>query len=119
MANDYRLDENGDLFYSGTDFEKIEGGAHAAQSVSVTILTLQGEYLYDFTLGVPYFKLIFQVNVPLSIKRQLLVSVVNNHYLIQKVTRFKLEIDPKEKKGFFTFTATTVEGVAVQGAITL
>ena len=60
MATDLKLNNSHDLDISGGDLQLATEKAEIAQAIKIALLTVQGEWVYDAFLGLPWFGDMFQ-----------------------------------------------------------
>lgn len=105
-----------DIYLAGGDWVLVEGEAEVAQSTKIRILFIEAEWLFDYTLGLPWFDFMFTTTTSLEQKEQILKSVIQSTIGISQITDFVFGVDPINKGALVTFSATvdTGEEIAVE-----
>jgi hypothetical protein len=99
-----------DLYLEGGDWVIIEEENEVAQSTEIRLLFIEAEWLFDYTLGVPWFDYMFATSSSLEQKEQILKSTIQNTIGISQITEFVFGVDPINKGALVTFSATVETG---------
>lgn len=107
MATDLQLDPNTfDLVLENGDLALISDGAEVAQSWKIRLLWVQGEYLYNPGLGIPWFSEIFRVARSAAAKRAILVDATKAVPGVRQLLKITQETSGHE--GSLAFEIDTV-----------
>ena len=116
MSIDWQLDADGDLkFGNYRDYRVIDIDA-LVQKVAIRLRRFLGEWFTDITLGVPYFQKILQKgttfnDISASIKREILLTKMDNVLAIKKIISFEIKnSEIEQRKIIITFSAQTIYG---------
>jgi len=118
MAIDKLLDENNDLAFNGEDFILVSESAEVVQSCSIRLRFVQTEWVFDFTLGIPWLDEMFATEISYSRKRQWLVDTIQKTIGVNRLKEFKFDVDPVNRGALVEFEAETIYGV-VNGSVSL
>ena len=91
-----RLDANGDIATSGTQF--ITERAEIAQTVRTRLGLFLGEYFRDITDGTPWFQSVFSKQTSLSSKEAAIRNRIIRTNGVQSLTRFETDYDITTRK---------------------
>lgn len=86
-----RLDENGDITTSGTQF--ITGRAEIVQTLNTRLRLYSGEYFRDITEGTPWFQSVLTKNTSLANKEAVLKSRILQTDGVLKLTNFSTDFN--------------------------
>ena len=119
MAIDLKLDtathdvviENGDLLL-------IDEAEEVAQSAKIRVLTWQGEWILDYTRGVPWLDKIFSVSVSDTEKKQIIRKEIINTLGFKDLINIDLGMDYSAHGAQITFSGTTIYGDIIVEIIT-
>lgn len=112
---DLKLDENNDVYFNGRSFEWIEGPDQVAQSIKLHLWTIQGEWAYNITIGIPWIEKIFQTDISQSQKEAILRNAIATHKYVNTVDELKFEVNYKLRSAWLEFRVTTYDGVTLFG----
>lgn len=115
---DLALNAGHDLFSDGTDFRIIEKSNVVAQRIKIRLLTVSGEYKWDFLIGVDWYDKIFSVKTSFAQKNSILRSIIANTPGVERLNVFNFGLDRENKTARLVFTASSVYGDVVEGEIT-
>ena len=103
---DLKLNENHDLEITD-DLQLIEGREEVLQSTKITLLFIQLEWVFDFTLGIPWLTDMFDIQVPNIQKRKYIVVDLNNVIGLRTLKAFEFNVDDVNKGALVSFSAET------------
>lgn len=106
---DLKLDENHDLEITD-DLQLIEGRLEVLQSTKITILFIQLEWVFNYTLGIPWLTDMFDIEFPQIQKRKFLVVNITQVLGVRQLTAFEYNVDNINKGGLVSFEAETTFG---------
>jgi hypothetical protein len=107
MATDLKLTANHDLSITGGDIDLATEGTEVAQSVKIRLLFVEGEWVLDYTQGVPWIDVIFSMQYSTAYKELTLRDVINTTDGIRNLKEFFFETDPNNRGATVSFTAET------------
>lgn len=110
MSRDFALNEDFDLDVSGNDFNLVSDGAEVAQNSSIRLLFIQTEWVYNYTLGTPWYDVLFSTEVSYEVKRATLIDVITSTPGFKNMIEFKFSIDLQNKGALVEYKANTVFG---------
>jgi hypothetical protein len=100
-AHDMKVDD---------DFHIIEGRLEVLQSTKITLLFIQTEWVFDFTLGIPWFTDMFDIEIPNIEKRKNIVKDLQNVINLRRLTAFEYNVDSVNRGALVSFQAETEFG---------
>jgi hypothetical protein len=103
---DILLNENHDMEITD-DFHIIEGRLEVLQSTKIVLLFIQGEWVFNFVLGVPWLTDMFDIEVANIQKRKNIVVELNNVIGLRTLKAFEFNIDDINKGALVSFSAET------------
>lgn len=118
MPTDILLDEDNDLFFDGRDFQLVKEFLEVVQSASIRFRFIQTEWVYDFTMGIPWLSEMFATDISYERKRQWLVETLQKTIGVNKIKEFKFTIDPVNRGALVEFIANTIYGT-IEGSVTI
>ncbi len=92
------------------DFHIIEDRLEVLQSTKITLLFIQTEWVFNFTLGIPWLTDMFDIEYPNSQKRKSIVKDLNNVIGLRRLIAFEYNIDDVNKGALVSFSAETEFG---------
>lgn len=107
---DIKLNAAHDIVIEGGDLQLVSDGAEVAQSIKIRILTIQGEWEFDFTLGLPWFNELFAPITGIDQKKAILRNAIIETTGVAGITDFVLGLDPIAHVAELTFDADTIYG---------
>lgn len=111
-TNDLVFDAAGDLVL-------VDGADLAQQSVRLVLLTHQGEWWADTTLGVDWAGEVLVKDPRLDVIRALIADQILSVPGVRAVGEIGIDIDATTRAATITITATATTGELLQGEITL
>ncbi len=96
-----RLDENGDLVTSGTQF--LTGVEEIEQTVRTRLRLFLGEYFRDISDGTPWFEQILGKGASMNVREAVLRNRIVRTPGVVRLTSFKTDFSVETRK--FTVTA--------------
>jgi len=118
MPTDILLDENNDLFFDGRDFQLVKEALEVVQSASIRFRFIQTEWVFDFTIGIPWLSEMFATEISYERKRQWLIDTLQKTIGVKTVKEFKFSIDPVNRGALVEFIANTVYGT-IEGSVAI
>jgi hypothetical protein len=116
MARDWKLDKaTHDLALVNGDLAFVDDQEEVAQCATIRLWFIEAEYELDYTLGTPWFDVLFAISDRL-IKEQTLRGRLKGTPGVTRVKNFTYSIDPQEKGAAVTFNLETIFG-GIEGAI--
>lgn len=107
---DIKLNEFHDMEVDD-DFHLIEGRLEVLQSTKITLLFIQLEWVFDFTLGIPWFTEenadMFDIEIPNIQKRKYLIRDLQNVIGLRSLIAFEYNVDDVNKGALVLFSAET------------
>ena len=91
-----RLDDNGDIATSGTQF--LTERDEIAQVVRTRLRLFLGEYFRDITDGTPWFQTVFRKKSSLSSKEATIRNRISRTVGVQRLTKFETDYDIATRK---------------------
>lgn len=119
MATDIALDSNDDLWFDGVNFGLVKGTLETVQSSKIRLRFIQTEWVYDFTIGIPWFDEMFDVQVPKERKQQILVSTLQNTVGVNKILQFAFDVDRENRGALIEYEIETIFGETAQIGVEL
>jgi len=111
MAVDLQLDDTQDLVINNGDIGKVQDGNEVIQSFRIRCLHILGEWVFDYTLGMPWFTEMFATNVSELQKKANIQKVITETPGFRRLLRIEFAVDPIEKGAQIDFSADTDYGV--------
>lgn len=118
MPTDILLDTDNDLFFDGKDFYLVKDSLEVVQSFAIRVRFIQTEWVFDFTVGVPWLSDMFATEVSYERKRQWLIETLQKTIGVKRINEFKFTLDPINRGALVEFRAVTVYG-PVEGSLSL
>lgn len=113
---DWRLNECNDIYFADGDMDFVEDREEVLQAVAVRLRLVQGEWAYDFTLGVPWMTGMFDIRVPLILKENYLRKTIRETPGVLALLELNFNQDRENRGALVTFKAQTIYG-PVEGTI--
>ncbi len=111
MGTDFNfIDEPYDLDVSAGDLATVSDREQVLQAVTAAILTIQGEWEYDFTMGVPWTTGMFSIEQLRVWKEAQLTNTILNVPNVKSLEQLVFSVDPSNHGGFVAYKATTSFG---------
>ena len=109
--NDLKLDEvSHDLVITNSDLSLLNNEAQVSkQTLKINLLTYQGEWFTDTTLGLPYLQEIFKKGTGKKYIDTLYQTTILGSYNIDSIIDFQSTLD-FERKYTLSFSAYTTDG---------
>lgn len=108
-----KVDDTGDLVFSGGELEMIEGPEELAQCCRLGIGTNKREWFLNPDMGIN-FNLFLGKQVDKAQMRDELAAGLLQDSRIQSVENIEFTINPKSRTMLVTFTATGADGETIQ-----
>lgn len=103
---DLKLNANHDLEITD-DLQLIEGRLEVLQSTKITLLFIQTEWVFDFTLGIPWLTDMFDIEVAQMEKRKNIIKDLQNVIGLRRLIAFEYNVDDVNKGALVSFSAET------------
>lgn len=113
MAIDIELTSAHDMKVTD-DFHLIEDRLEVLQSNKIRLLFIQTEWVFDFTLGIPWLTDMFDVQTPQNLKRKFLVGTIQNTQGTRALKAFEFNVDNINRGAYVSFEAETIYGPITQ-----
>lgn len=107
------LDANGDLAFEGGDLVILEDESAVAQRIATRLKTIKGEWVFDQTIGTPWFQSILGARPRRGLITQLLRQRVADTQGVDRIDSFSVDID-SATRGLTVTGSVVVEGNADQ-----
>lgn len=107
---DIKLGPTHDIVIEGGDLQLVSDGKEVAQSIKIRILTIQAEWEFDYTIGLPWFNELFAPITSIDQKKSILRNAIIETTGVTGITDFKLAMDPVAHIAELTFDADTAYG---------
>ncbi|NIV93786.1 hypothetical protein GWN42_13555 [candidate division KSB1 bacterium] len=107
MAKDLKLTQAQDLELENGDLAFIEDGEEVIQAAKIGLLHILGEWVFDYTLGVDWFGIMWSTTTSIAEKRKEIQRVLVNTEGVRRLLRLEFSIDPIERAAFVEFAADT------------
>lgn len=108
--SDLKLNKSGDLDITDGDFSLItDKDEFIAQSLSIRLATVKGEWYLDITQGIPYLKEILRKGVPKSFVDDVFRNAIKNTVGVNSIVKFESSIVYNTYKLSFQFTTESGE----------
>jgi tetrahydromethanopterin S-methyltransferase subunit F len=118
--NNLLLDQTtGDLVETAGQLKVVTGLEAVAQKVYCALKLFLGEYWLNRSLGTPYYEVIFQKNVDLSLKDSVLKAQITNVPEVVELVSYKSTYIGAERKLAVTYSAKTSYGIITDQEIVL
>ena len=105
-----------DLVLENGDLVLIKDDEEIAQSIKIRILFIELEWDLDVTMGTQWFSVLFNTNVPNTLKEQQLKTLILSTDGVIGISSFSFLVDGTNKKATVNFVADTIYGTAVGSA---
>ena len=93
MLRELAIGPDGDLRIENGNLVILEGAAALAQRIAVRLRTLQGEWVFDRTLGTPWLQSILVPNPRLDLIRSILNKRIRDTEGVARVLTLSLSVD--------------------------
>jgi hypothetical protein len=114
MATDLQLTPQHDLLIENGDLQLIDEGAEVVQATKIRILFIQTEWVFDYTLGVPWFDDMFNTTTSKLEKDKIIKDTILGTLGVREITEFNFGIDPVNRGALVQFSADTTFGTIQQ-----
>lgn len=111
MAIDLKLSDTYDLEIVEGDLTLVTEGDEVAQSTGIRLLFIQGEWYFDYTLGIPWFESMFTTVTSYEQKAKILKDTIRNTQGVNQILTFEFGVDPVAHRAEIEFDADTTFGV--------
>lgn len=111
---DLLLAENGDLAIVNNDLAITNDKQSLAQKIKVALKTIEGEYFYNSSIGVPYFSEILGQNNAIDTIRAIMIDYISKIEGVKELTDFNLSLDSRTRVLNMKFTVTDEENNILQ-----
>lgn len=109
---DFLLNDEHDISRTNSDIELISGSEETAQNVTVALLTIQGEYIFDLQLGVPWLSGMLGSGW-LNIEREYeLRKAILSREGVVTITAFSFRIDTATRIALVEYEIETLYGTS-------
>ncbi len=107
---DIKLDASGDLEILGGDLTLIDESEQVAQNIKTRLLTIEGEWILDYTRGVPWFDKVFAPSTSIEERNALIKRAILGTKGVKAITKYEFAMDYIERTFYVSFEATTDYG---------
>jgi hypothetical protein len=114
MATDLQLTPQHDLYIQDGDLQLVTEGREVVQACKIRVLFIQTEWVFDYTLGVPWFDEMFDTTTSKLQKDKNIKVAILGTLGLRELTEFSFGIDPVNRGALIEFTANTVFGTIQQ-----
>lgn len=108
---DLKLDDTYDLAIENGDLVLVTDGPEVAQHGTIILLHIQGEWFFNYTLGLPWFEKLFSTSTSYEQKATILKDAIRNTDGVNRLLGFEYGVDPVEHRAEVTFTCETDYGL--------
>lgn len=116
MARDWKLNDCGDLYFGDGDMAFVDDAEEVLQAVSVRLKRIRGEWAFDFTFGIPWITDMFDVRIPLVLRRSYIFRMIVETPGVLNVPELNFNQDRENRGALITFRGNTIYG-PIEGAI--
>lgn len=109
MATDLKLNTSHDLDIVNGDLQLVTEGAEVGQAIKIALLTVQGEWVYDATLGLPWYGDMFQPNLTRAEILRKIRTRINEVPGVRKINSLDMTINA-DKEAVITFDIDSIYG---------
>jgi hypothetical protein len=106
---DIKLVDN-DISIENNDLVLIQGSEETAQNLSVNLRTFLGEWFLNTSLGIPWFQEILVKGTSIQQIESIILNAILSTNGVLNVSRFKIELDNKERQLSIDSTIQSEEG---------
>jgi len=110
MSTDLLLDQNQDLVVELGDLALVTEGNEVIQSAKIRILHILGEWIFDYTIGVDWFGIMWSTSSSTLQKKTEIQRILVNTENLRRLLRLDFSVDPVEHAAQIDYTADTVFG---------
>jgi hypothetical protein len=114
MSTDLYLTPQHDLLIQNGDLQLITEAEEVPQNVKIRILFIQTEWVFDYTLGVPWFDEMFNTTTSKVQKEANIKKAILGSSGVREITEFSFGIDPINRGALVEYTANTIFGTVQQ-----
>jgi hypothetical protein len=107
MSTDIKLTQAQDISIANGDIELITEGAEVTQSAKIRILHIRGEWVFDYTLGVDWFGIMFSTESSYLQKKAELQRAIAKTPDLRRLLSFDFAVDSIERAAQVDFEADT------------
>lgn len=104
--------KNGDIYVDKMQIAFISDNDEVAQSIGTRLSTIQGEYWYDKTYGVPYWDVIENAN-SIAILNLSIKNVIYGTDGVKDIYRFNSQLDSVARTYTINVSVTTTNDILV------
>jgi len=109
---DFKLSKDThDLVLENGDLSFVSQKEEIAQSIIVRLLFLEAEWELNYTMGTPWFDVLFNTRIPQSLKEQTIKNIILQTDGVTGIRSFSFVVDSATKKANVTFEVDTIYGV--------
>lgn len=106
---DLRIDPTtGDLDFSASDLQIIDGSEAIAQHLRIRLQFFLGEWFLNRDIGIPYFQDVFIKAPSTSVVRRIIRDVVAGTPGVAEVTDLLVDYEPADRRLNISFNATAL-----------
>lgn len=114
---DLKLTLEHDLHFNGFDFEFVVDTVCVAQRIKIRLLTIAGEYKWNYLIGVDWFDGVFDTETTITQKNGIIRSTIAKTEGVQSLQEFQLGYDPKNRSAMCDFIALSIYGPPIEGSV--
>lgn len=108
----FALDESGDIYIDKMQIAFVKDNDEIAQQVGSRLRTIQGEYWYDKTYGVPYWDVIENSN-SITVLDTAIKSVVYGTVGVKDIYRYNSSLDTVQRSYNIKMSVTTINDILI------
>jgi len=116
MARDWKINECNDLYFGEGDMAFIDDREEVVQAVAVRLKRIRGEWAFNFTFGIPWITDMFDIRVPVILKRSYIFRMIVETPGVLSVPELNFNQDRVNRGALVTYRAQTIYG-PIEGTI--
>jgi len=93
MATDIQINGAGDLVIDNGDLQLVTEGTEVSQHLQIRFKTLQAEWLYDITIGLPWIDDLVDIQTSYDAKKQILRAEILSVSEIRRINKLEFAMD--------------------------
>ena len=107
MSTDIKLSQAQDIVIENGDIALVTEGLEVVQAAKIKILHIFGEWVFDYTLGVDWFGIMFSTDKVITLKKAEIQKALNATVGIRRLLSLDFATDPINRAAQIDFTADT------------
>ena len=116
---DLRLTDSNDLQFDGKDFSMVKESPAVGQRIKIRLLTLLGEFKWNYLVGVDWFGKVFSTTTSYTEKNGILRNVISKTPGVDSISAFTFGVDRKNRTARMMFVARSIySDINIKGYLT-